>query len=151
MTWRLMSSWWGLGLSVWYVVDRVNFFSFALLESPTQISFPLPPAHLSLHPHKQNTAYNLARNGKKVALVDARTRCSGQTGNTSAHIMEWLDDFYFTVEEKFNTESMAKVAKSMNLAIDFIEDAVKHEKLKCEFRRVPGYLVSSCACWKMLP
>lgn len=38
-----------------------------------------------------NIAYNLARQGKAVTIVDARTRAAGQTGNTSAHIMEWLD------------------------------------------------------------
>lgn len=48
-----------------------------------------------------------------------------------------------TVEQTFNTEAMAKVAKSMNAAIDFIEEACEREGItaECKFRRVPGYLI----------
>jgi glycine/D-amino acid oxidase-like deaminating enzyme len=45
-------------------------------------------------------AYNLTRRGKKVALVEARVIGAGQTGRTSAHIMQWQDDYYHILEEK---------------------------------------------------
>ncbi|PNH06546.1 putative Rieske 2Fe-2S iron-sulfur protein yhfW [Tetrabaena socialis] len=40
------------------------------------------------------------KRGKEVVVVEARTRGAGQSGRTSAHIMQWNDDYYGTLESK---------------------------------------------------
>lgn len=42
--------------------------------------------------------------GVKVAVLERGTRGSGQTGKTTAHIMEWNDDYYYNLESMFGTE-----------------------------------------------
>lgn len=85
-------------------------------------------------------AYVLAKNGVSVVVLEGRVRGAGQTGRTSAHIMQWNDDFFMQIEEKFGKDVTRQVAESHLAAADFIEQAVKDEKIDCNFRRVPGYL-----------
>ncbi|KAJ9508168.1 hypothetical protein QJQ45_021566, partial [Haematococcus lacustris] len=86
------------------------------------------------------TAYYLAKQGKSVAVIEARTRGSGQTGRSSAHIMQWVDNSYHRLESKYGKTNSKLVAESMSAAIDLIEKVVKDENLHCSFARVPGYL-----------
>ncbi|GFH16038.1 rieske domain-containing protein, partial [Haematococcus lacustris] len=97
------------------------------------------------------TAYYLAKQGKSVAVIEARTRGSGQTGRSSAHIMQWVDNSYHRLESKYGKTNSKLVAESMSAAIDLIEKVVKDENLHCSFARVPGYLFpaeyNDKVCW----
>eukprot|EP00898_Chlorokybus_atmophyticus_P005908 jgi/Chlat1/6318/Chrsp44S09058 len=87
-----------------------------------------------------STAYNLAKKGKKVVLLEARTIGAGQTGRTTAHLMGWNDDYYHVIEEKFDNETARRVAMAHRKTVDFIEQASQEEGIECEFLRCPGYL-----------
>jgi glycine/D-amino acid oxidase-like deaminating enzyme/nitrite reductase/ring-hydroxylating ferredoxin subunit len=85
-------------------------------------------------------AYNLARAGKKVAIVEDGFIGSGETGRTTAHLVSALDDRYYELERLFGEEDAKLIAQSHASAIDFVERTVSLEKIDCDFERVNGYL-----------
>lgn len=85
-------------------------------------------------------AYNLAKEGKKVVVLEARTRGAGQTGRTTAHIMTWLDDYFYECESMHGKEKTKVVAQSLRGATDWIERVVREEGIECKFQRLDGYL-----------
>lgn len=87
-----------------------------------------------------SVAYELARAGKKVVVIEGRMRGSGQTGRTTAHIMEWIDDFYYEVENKFGVDKAKIAAQAQRKAVDHIGEIVQEEKIDCDYVKVKGYL-----------
>jgi glycine/D-amino acid oxidase-like deaminating enzyme/nitrite reductase/ring-hydroxylating ferredoxin subunit len=85
-------------------------------------------------------AYSLAKNGKHVVVLERDFIGSGETGNTTAHITNALDERYTQLEELFGEEKARLAAQSHTTAINFIEAAVQREGIDCDFKRVPGYL-----------
>lgn len=90
-----------------------------------------------------SVAYNLAKAGKKVIVLESRAIGAGQTGKTTAHLMPWNDDYYYEIEKNWGTEKLKIVADSHIKSIDFVERVVKEEGIECNFQRVPGYLVAT--------
>ncbi|GAQ83159.1 Ubiquinol cytochrome c reductase subunit RIP1 [Klebsormidium nitens] len=88
-------------------------------------------------------AYNLAKAGKKVAVLEGKSRGSGQTGKTTAHIMLWNDDYYHMLEKTWGEEWMKKVGESHREAGDFIENVIKEEGFDGGYTRTTGYLVAN--------
>lgn len=86
------------------------------------------------------TAYCLTQEGKKVVLIEDGLPCSGETGRTTAHIVNALDDFYSDLEKMHGEENARLAAESHTAAIHFIERTVAKENIDCEFTRLPGYL-----------
>ena len=86
------------------------------------------------------TAYCLAKEGKKVVLVEDGFIGSGETGRTTAHLTCALDDHYFELEKTFSKATAKLAAESHMAAIDWIENTVKHHEIDCHFKRVNGYL-----------
>ncbi|EFJ50099.1 hypothetical protein VOLCADRAFT_89132 [Volvox carteri f. nagariensis] len=87
-------------------------------------------------------AYQLAKQGHDVVVLEARVRGAGQSGRTSAHIMQWNDDFYSVIESKYGKAGARHVAESHLAAIDFHERVVHEEDIQCDFTRLDGYLFS---------
>ncbi|HEY6160438.1 MAG TPA: FAD-dependent oxidoreductase [Bacteroidia bacterium] len=87
-----------------------------------------------------SVAYAVARSGRQVVLVEDGYIGSGETGRTTAHLVTALDDRYYSLFKMFGEKKTKLIAESHAAAIDFIEDAVKREKIDCDFKRVPGYL-----------
>lgn len=86
------------------------------------------------------TAYCLAKEGRKVILVEDGFIGSGETGRTTAHITCALDDHYFELEKTFDEHTAQLAANSHMAAIEWIANTVKHHKINCHFKRVDGYL-----------
>jgi len=86
------------------------------------------------------TAYYLAKAGKKVALVDDGPVGGGETGRTTAHIVNVLDDRYYEFERLLGPEKTRLAAESHTAAIQKIETIVREENINCDFQRVDGYL-----------
>ena len=87
-----------------------------------------------------SVAYNLARHGMRVVLVEDGNIGSGETGRTSAHLVSALDDRYYDLESMYGEESTKLIAESHSRAIDFIESVIETEGIDCDFERVSGYL-----------
>lgn len=89
------------------------------------------------------TAYNLLKSGHDVVLVEDGYIGSGETGRTTAHLSNALDDHYFELEKLFGKDKARLAAESHMAAINFIEKTVNREKIDCNFKRVNGYLFLS--------
>ncbi|MBH8568464.1 FAD-dependent oxidoreductase [Microvirga sp. STS02] len=86
------------------------------------------------------TAYLLGREGVKVLLLEDGELASGESGRTTAHLSNALDDRYTTLENLFGQEGARLAADSHTVAIATIEGIVAEEKIDCDFTRLDGYL-----------
>jgi glycine/D-amino acid oxidase-like deaminating enzyme len=70
------------------------------------------------------TAYLLLREGKKVIVLESGELGSGETGRTTAHLSNALDDRYTRLEHLFGEKGARLAAESHGSAIDQIEKFV---------------------------
>jgi glycine/D-amino acid oxidase-like deaminating enzyme/nitrite reductase/ring-hydroxylating ferredoxin subunit len=89
------------------------------------------------------TAYLLQKAGKSVVVVDEGQIGAGETGRTSAHISNALDDRYFELERLHGEDGAHLAAQSHTAAIARIESLVKELQIDCDFARLDGYLFAA--------
>src|ERR671913_1917301 len=87
-----------------------------------------------------STAYLLAREGKRVVVLDDGPVAGGETCRTTAHIVNALDDRYYDLEKLHGEDGAAIAAESHTAAIDKVEEIIREEGIDCDFERVDGYL-----------
>ncbi|HZA99125.1 MAG TPA: FAD-dependent oxidoreductase [Gemmatimonadales bacterium] len=87
-----------------------------------------------------STAYLLAKTGKRVIVLDDGPIGGGETGRTTAHLSNALDDRYFKLERLHGRDGARLAAASHAAAIDRIEHIVREEAIDCGFTRLDGYL-----------
>jgi glycine/D-amino acid oxidase-like deaminating enzyme/nitrite reductase/ring-hydroxylating ferredoxin subunit len=87
-----------------------------------------------------SVAYALARAGKRVVVLDKAHVGSGESGRTTAHLTNALDDRFVTLEKARGAWSARIAAEAHSAAIDFIEETVHTERIDCDFARVDGFL-----------
>ena len=85
------------------------------------------------------TAYLLAKEGRRVAVIDALGIGAGETGRTTAHLFP-PDEWYAAIEDKFGAGNARLVADSHMRAITQVEAIVAEENIDCGFERLDGYL-----------
>jgi len=86
------------------------------------------------------TTYLLARQGKKVVVLDDKTIGDGNTNRTTAHLASAIDDRFYEME-RLHGEAGARLAYESHAgAIDKIEEIVKSENIDCDFSRLDGFL-----------
>ena len=85
-------------------------------------------------------AYMLSKGGKSVAVLEDGFIGSGETGRTTAHFVNALDDRYYELESYFGLDGIKLAAQSHTDAINLVEQIVKEENINCSFRRLDGYL-----------
>jgi glycine/D-amino acid oxidase-like deaminating enzyme/nitrite reductase/ring-hydroxylating ferredoxin subunit len=86
------------------------------------------------------TAYLLAREGKSVVVLDDGPIAGGESGRTTAHLVNALDDRYFEIERIHGEKGARLAAQSHTDAVKKIEDIVAEENIDCDFSRLDGYL-----------
>ena len=86
------------------------------------------------------TAYLLAREGRKVIVLDDGPIGGGMTARTTAHLTNALDDRFYELERLFGEAGSRLAAQSHTAAIDRVESIIREEQIDCEFERVDGYL-----------
>lgn len=87
------------------------------------------------------TAYLLQRSGKSVLLLDDGRPGDGETGRTTAHLSNAIDDRYGVIERLHSASGARMAADSHTAAIDTIERIIGEEGIDCGFARVDGYLM----------
>jgi glycine/D-amino acid oxidase-like deaminating enzyme/nitrite reductase/ring-hydroxylating ferredoxin subunit len=87
-----------------------------------------------------STAYFLASAGLRVAVVEDGFIGSGETGRTTAHLVNVLDDRYSELINLFGEEKTKLAAESHTEAINRIELVAQSENIDCSFERLSGYL-----------
>jgi glycine/D-amino acid oxidase-like deaminating enzyme/nitrite reductase/ring-hydroxylating ferredoxin subunit len=86
------------------------------------------------------TAYCLSQEGVNVIVVEAGEIGSGETGRTTAHLSNAVDDRFVTLEQTHGVDNTRLITESHTAAIDRIERIVREENLECDFNRLEGYL-----------
>jgi glycine/D-amino acid oxidase-like deaminating enzyme/nitrite reductase/ring-hydroxylating ferredoxin subunit len=87
-------------------------------------------------------AHLLKAAGLTVALVE-RGRCGqGETSHTTAHLTAVTDAPFPNLVRSFGAEHAQAVWDAGFAAISQINAIVRQEKIECEFRWVPGYLMA---------
>jgi glycine/D-amino acid oxidase-like deaminating enzyme len=87
-----------------------------------------------------STAYHLAREGRSVIVVDDGPIGGGQTGRTTAHLSNAIDDLYQELAKIHGREGAQLAAASHTAAIERIQRIVMEEHIACDFERLDGYL-----------
>ena len=87
-----------------------------------------------------STAYQLARAGARVVVLEEGPIGRGETGRTSAHLSNALDDRYDWLERVHSPQRARLAAESHTAAIDCIEAICREESIDCDFQRVDGFL-----------
>jgi len=84
------------------------------------------------------TAYLLAREGRRVVVLDDGPVAGGQSQRTTAHLS---NDLGFLDTEQVHGEEGSRIAAAAHTAaIDRIESNVADESIACDFQRLDGYL-----------
>src|SRR5215217_5894971 len=86
------------------------------------------------------TAYLLLREGRSVILLDDGTPGCGQTGVTTAHLSNVIDDRYTEMIRLHGVDGARLACESHGAAIDTIERICGRESIAADFARVSGYL-----------
>lgn len=87
-----------------------------------------------------SVAYELVKEGKRVAVIDDGRLAGGQTQVTTAHLSSAVDCRYSHIERVHGAEAARLVAEAFTFAIDQIERHVRELRLACDFERLDGYL-----------
>lgn len=88
------------------------------------------------------TAYCLAREGRKVCVIDRAGIGGGESIRSTAHLACGLDDRFYNLARWHGGDGAHLAADSHAAAIDWIEQFVEATPDRCGFKRVPGYLFS---------
>ena len=87
-----------------------------------------------------STAYELARLGQKVVVVDRGRIAGGMSSRTSAHLTPQCDDGFKALIDRHGEDGAKTFYESHAAAVDRIEQIQNEEEIACRFRRVNGYL-----------
>jgi glycine/D-amino acid oxidase-like deaminating enzyme/nitrite reductase/ring-hydroxylating ferredoxin subunit len=90
-----------------------------------------------------SVAYELTRQGAEVVVLDHGDVGGGETGRTSAHLSNALDDRFYRLARIHGAEAARLAASSHATAIDLIENNARMLGIDCDFQRVDGYLFAS--------
>ena len=88
------------------------------------------------------TAYFLAKQGQKVAVLEDGNISSGETGRTTGYLTWVIDDGIKEIIDYFGVDGAKLHVDSHRAAVDMIERIVREEHINCEFKRVPSYWIS---------
>ncbi len=90
-----------------------------------------------------SAAYLLARAGRSVIVLDDGPIGGGETGRTTAHLSDALDDRYRDLERLHGEAGARLAAASHRAAIEEIARIIEVESIDCDFAWVDGYLFAS--------
>lgn len=88
-------------------------------------------------------AYELARAGRSVIVVDRGRPGLGQSARTTGHLAWQLDDYYHLLRRERGDADARSYHARASAAIDRIEEIAREESIDCDFARVDGYLFSA--------
>jgi glycine/D-amino acid oxidase-like deaminating enzyme len=87
-------------------------------------------------------AYELVTRGVNVVMIEAREILSGETGRTSGHLANDLDDGYTEIAKKHGDAGAKAAADSHTWALNRVGEISKQLGIECEYRQLPGYDIS---------
>ncbi|MGI9090117.1 MAG: FAD-dependent oxidoreductase [Gemmatimonadaceae bacterium] len=120
--------------SIW--MDTADTPDFPPLKADTRANVCVVGAGIA----GMTTAYLLARAGKAVVVIDDGRIGGGETGRTTAHLSNALDDRYYEIMKLFGDQGSHYAAESHTAAVQRIEAIAAQEDIDCEFERLDGFL-----------
>jgi glycine/D-amino acid oxidase-like deaminating enzyme/nitrite reductase/ring-hydroxylating ferredoxin subunit len=90
-----------------------------------------------------STAYELARFGRQVVVIDRGGIGNGMTARTTAHLATELDDFYSDLIDIVGEDHARLYHDSQVAAVNRIEAICRDEGIDADFARVDGYLFAA--------
>ncbi|MFL6771776.1 MAG: FAD-dependent oxidoreductase [Sphingomicrobium sp.] len=90
-----------------------------------------------------SSAYEAARFGAKVIVIDRQDITGGMTARTTAHLVTEIDDRYFDLIKVVGEDKARLYHESQVAAINRIEAICQDEGIDADFTRLPGYLVAA--------
>jgi len=125
--------------AVWIHKDKyVNRLRFPALASDDEADVCVIGSGIS----GISVAYELITRGKRVVMIEARGIISGETGRTSGHLSNALDDHYTMIKEKHGFDGAKAAAESHTWALHHVGEIARKLHIDCEYRHVPGYEIS---------
>ena len=88
-----------------------------------------------------SAAYELAREGLRVVVLERDDIGSGETGRTTAHLVTAFDDRFFDIEKHRGDKVAWVLAESHGRAIARAGEIVSEERFAASYEVVDGYLV----------
>jgi len=89
------------------------------------------------------TAYLLAKEGKKVVILEKKKIGSGATEYTTAFITQSIDTDTQELVDLFGVENTRLIWQSGGEAINLLEKIILEEQIDCEFKRVSAYIYAN--------
>ena len=90
-----------------------------------------------------SSAYETARFGSRVLVIDRGRICGGMTARTTAHLATEIDDFYSQLIRARGVEEARLYHDSQVAAVNRIEAICTEEEIDADFARVDGYLIAA--------
>jgi glycine/D-amino acid oxidase-like deaminating enzyme/nitrite reductase/ring-hydroxylating ferredoxin subunit len=131
---RAMENTGGRSVSIWHA--ELGAPSYPPLDRPIRADVAVVGAGIA----GLSTAYQLAKRGLKVAVLDDGPVGGGDTGRTTAQLTAILDKGYAETEQLRGRDGARLAAESHMAAITTIEQAAAAEGIACDFARMDGYL-----------
>jgi glycine/D-amino acid oxidase-like deaminating enzyme/nitrite reductase/ring-hydroxylating ferredoxin subunit len=89
-----------------------------------------------------SSAFEAARCGAKVIVIDRGDIAGGMTARTTAHLVSEVDDRYFDLIKAVGEDNARLYHESQVAAINRIEAICQDEGIDADFTRLAGYLVA---------
>jgi glycine/D-amino acid oxidase-like deaminating enzyme/nitrite reductase/ring-hydroxylating ferredoxin subunit len=86
------------------------------------------------------TAWELARAGRSVAVVEADRICAGTTGNTTAKLSAQHSAIYAHVRDAFGGAAARRYADAQTGAIEHVAAVADELGIDCELERAPSFV-----------
>lgn len=126
----------GKAASIW--TDRAPTTPYGRLEQDIHVDVAIVGGGMT----GITAALLLARAGKRVAVLEAKTVAEGVTGYTTGHMTAIVDTRYHQIASDFGDDGARLVAESSYAAIDLVEQFIREFNIDCGFERHTGYLYS---------
>ena len=89
-----------------------------------------------------SVAYHRARAGKPVVVLDDGPIGGGESGRTTAHLTDAMDDRIYWLEHVHGERGARLIVESHDAAINRIQQIIQLEGIECDFERLDGYLLA---------
>ncbi len=86
------------------------------------------------------TAYLLAKEGKSVALIEAREMVSGSTGGTTAKLTSQHQLVYGEILDRDGVDVAKDYYDANELGRELVQSLVEKYDIKCDFETMPAYV-----------
>lgn len=89
-----------------------------------------------------SAAYNLAKNGLSVVVLESQEIGMGTTGSSTGNLYIPTGQFR-TILSKHGPEGLRAVVSSRSMALMFVEERIKEFNIDCGFKKVPWFYFST--------